>query len=167
MVVSAKATNGQPPQRIHFGMACPWPRSSAHSVSMPSGQNQPHQARPRIGMEISTNGHHTPQKANWATMVRLLKTDAELSGNGMMAGTIRRKAYIATMPHCSLRNRGAWSRRKSAIREVALPSAAAMVKPSLIQSDEWVGIGGQEAARVAATGAGLPPTQRSNAQTTI
>ncbi|MCY1308327.1 hypothetical protein D9M70_583250 [compost metagenome] len=132
MVVSANATNGQPPQRIHFGIASPLPRSLAHSVSMPSGHSQPHQALPRIGMDISTNGHHTPQNANCATIVRLLNTDDALSGNGRIAGTIKRKAYIATMPHCSLRNSGAWSRRKSAIREVALPSAAAMIKPSNI-----------------------------------
>ena len=57
-------------------------------------------------MDTSTNGHHTPQNANCATMVRLLTTEAELSGSGSTAGTISRKAYIATMPHCSLRNRG-------------------------------------------------------------
>ncbi len=114
-------------------------------------------------MEISTNGHHTPQNANCATIVRLLNTDEALSGSGRTAGTIKRKAYIATMPHCSLRNSGAWSRRKSAIREVALPSAAAMVKPSNIRS----GVNpGQEVLRAAAAaGAGLPPTQRSSAQT--
>ncbi|KAG0744557.1 hypothetical protein G6F24_016060 [Rhizopus arrhizus] len=146
-------------------MARPCPRSLAHSVSIPSGQNQPPQARPRIGMEISTNGHQTPQKANCATIVRLLKTDAVLSGKGRIAGTIKRNAYNATMPHCSLRNSGAWSRRKSAIREVTLPSTAAMVKPSLFSPASRRN---QDALRAAAGArAGLLPTQRSSAQTTI
>ena len=58
-------------------------------------------------MEISTNGHTTrPQNANCATIVRLLNTDAVLSGSGSSTGTIKRNAYIATMPHCSLRNSG-------------------------------------------------------------
>ncbi|MNL41069.1 hypothetical protein D3C87_1634600 [compost metagenome] len=121
-----------------------------------------------MGMEINTNGHNTPQNANCATTVRLLNTDAALSGKGMIAGTINRNAYNATMPHCSLRNSGAWSRRKSAIREVALPSTAAMVKPSLFSPASRRN---QDALRDGAgagagTRAGLSPTQRSSAQTT-
>lgn len=60
-----------------------------------------------MGMDTSTKGHQMPQKANCASTVRLLKTDAVLPGKGRNTGTIRRKAYIATMPHCSLRNSGA------------------------------------------------------------
>src|SRR5690606_2328973 len=107
-------------------MERPRPRSLAHSVSMPSGQSQPHQARPSKGMETSTNGHQMPQKANCARMVRLLKTDAALSGSGSSAGTISRNAYTPTTHHCNLRSRGAWSRRKSAKRAAERPSTAAI-----------------------------------------
>src|ERR1700761_5450268 len=99
MVVIPKATNGQPPQRIQRGIAQPRPYLLANSASAPSGHNTPHQTRPSMTIDSSTNGHQMPQNTNCAASVRLLHKCAEPSGSGITAGTAIRNAYTATTTH--------------------------------------------------------------------
>ena len=58
-------------QRIQRGIERPAARWLAHSLSVPSGQNMPHQTRPNSIVERITDGHHTPQNTNCANRRRL------------------------------------------------------------------------------------------------
>eukprot|EP01022_Parablepharisma_sp_SALTPOND_P015891 TRINITY_DN2278_c0_g4_i1.p1 TRINITY_DN2278_c0_g4~~TRINITY_DN2278_c0_g4_i1.p1 ORF type:complete len:759 (-),score=204.48 TRINITY_DN2278_c0_g4_i1:1653-3929(-) len=116
-VVRAKATKGQPPQRIHFGMARPRPCLLANSVSAPSGQSTPHHTRPMSTMLTSTKGHQMPQKANWAITVRLDQRWAVSSGRGRNTGTRIRMAQTATTIHCRPRMNAPLRRIHSPVRE--------------------------------------------------
>ena len=55
-------------------------------------------------MDTSTNSHHAPER-ELRDDGQVIDDRGRVSGSGSTAGTISRKAYIATM-HCSLRNRG-------------------------------------------------------------
>ena len=63
------------------GTGLPSPLWLTHSVSVPSGQNRPHQTRPRVSVASMTPGHQTPQNMNWANRRRLSHRCAPCGGS--------------------------------------------------------------------------------------
>ncbi len=77
---------GQPLQRTQRGVRLFSPRQLIHSLSEPSGQSTPHHRRPKKIIDSSTKGHHSPQKMNCASTVRLSSMPAWAGGRSRKAG---------------------------------------------------------------------------------